>query len=176
MSDDDTEQCGHIKNDGEPCTFGAKYDDGKCGHHTECETGEDPIGRPTKLSYERQEQIASDIEQGRSMASAARKAGVTPQTVINWMDRGKGELSEDKENAYTAFFERITRAKGEGEEYYFKTVVEMAKEDGDHRFIASLMKQRYPDSWGETKTGVDSEQTVINIPESVTKSWQRNKR
>lgn len=27
-------ECGHTKNNGEPCTFPAKYSDGKCGHHT----------------------------------------------------------------------------------------------------------------------------------------------
>lgn len=72
------DHCGEEKNDGDPCEFQAKYPDGKCGHHTDHDTGaERREGRPTKLSYERQEQIAGDIEKGRSLSSAARKAGAT---------------------------------------------------------------------------------------------------
>jgi hypothetical protein len=48
----------------------------------------------------------------------------------------------------------------------------LARENGDHQFIASLMKQRYPDSWGETETGVETDTTVINLPESVTNQWE----
>ena len=165
MNNDDSvpdENCSVTKNDGEPCTFDAKYPDGRCGHHTEHDTGADRReGRPSKLSYERQEQIASDIEAGRSLTSAARKAGVTPQTVINWVDRGEAEKEAGKENEFTEFFERITRAKGEGEEYYFSLALQLAKENEDHRFIASLMKQRYPDSWGETDTGVESTEITV---------------
>ena len=177
MSD---EICGEEKGDGEQCTYTPKYPDGKCGFHTEedepVEEESNPVGRPTKLSYERQEQIASDIEQGKSINSAARKAGVTPNTVFNWLDRGESEKEAGNENEYVEFFNRITRAKGQGEDFYFSLALQLAKENEDHRFIASLMKQRYPDSWAESEDspGVnDSAGTVINIPESVTEKWQR---
>lgn len=134
-------------------------------------------GRPSKLSYERQEAIATDLEAGKSINSAARKVGITPQTVYNWLDRGETEYQEGNSNEYAEFFERITQARGHGEDHYFQTVWEIAREEGDHRFLASLMKQRYPDSWagGEDGPGVDTEQgTVINVPESVTKEWQQH--
>ena len=155
---DDTELCGAETTQGHSCQNKA----GSCPWHG---TEDVDTGRPTKLSYERQESIATDIEAGRSMTSAARKTGVTPQTVINWMDKGKAAKEDDKENEYTEFLERITRAKGEGEEYYFRTIVEMAKEEGDHRFLASLMKQRYPEAWDETDTGVEA--TEINVTSDV---------
>jgi hypothetical protein len=47
----------------------------------------------------------------------------------------------------------------------------MAKEDGDHRFIASLMKQRYPDSWGDTETGVEADTVEINVSEDIAETW-----
>ena len=130
-------------------------------------------GRDSKLTKDREEKIAQAIENGKSMNSAARMAGVTPQTVHNWLDRGEGQ----EEGVYADFFDRIARAKGYGEEFYFNLALELAKENGDHRFIASLMKQRYPDSWAasEDSPGVnDDAGTVINIPESVTKEWTRN--
>lgn len=173
MTDDnDGEVCGaDLTNDG-TCDYQASYPDGRCGHHTEHKDKSDR-GRPSKLSYERQEQIASDIEAGRSINSAARKAGVTPQTVYNWIDRGEAEKEKGNENAYTEFLERITRAKGHGEDFYFGLALELARENEDHRFIASLMKQRYPDSWGETETGVDADTVKLEVSENVKNSWPK---
>ena len=165
MGDDDSDLCGAPTTKGGKCQNPAD----SCPWHGTDDPPEN--GRPSKLSYDRQEQIAQDIERGRSMTSAARKAGVTPQTVINWMDRGKSAKEDGQENEYTEFLDRITRAKGQGEEYYFKTVVEMAKEEGDHRFLASLMKQRYPEAWDETETGVDADTVKLEVSERVAESW-----
>lgn len=172
MSSDSTDICGHIKNDGEECTYSPSYPDGKCGHHTDEKDEDDPQpGRPTKLTYEKQEAIASDIEQGRSMTSAARKQDLSPQTIHNWMQRGESDKEEGKDNEFTEFFERITRAKGYGEEWYFQAIMDLARENEDHRFLMSLMKQRYPDSWGETETGVDADTVKLEVSERVSKSW-----
>jgi len=37
-----------------------------------------------------------------------------------------------------------------------------------------MLKQRYPDSWGDVDRG-EQAGTIINLPESVTKEWQRTK-
>ena len=129
-------------------------------------------GRPSKLTHSVQEAIASDIERGRSMRSAARKQDLTPQTIMNWMQRGEADLEEHKANEYTDFFQRITRAKGYGEEWYMKTIIELAEENEDHRFLMSLMKQRYPDSWGETETGVEA--TEITVTSDVVEVTEGN--
>jgi len=166
MSDD---ICGHTKNDGEPCEFQPKYPDGKCGHHTE--TKETETGRPTKLSYERQEKIATAIEQGKSLTSAARMAGVDRTTVYGWLDRGESEKQAGEDNEFTEFYDRLTRAKGHGEDFYFNLALELARENEDHRFIASLMKQRYPDSWGDTETGVEADTVKLEVSERVASTW-----
>jgi len=95
-------------------------------------------------------------------------AGVTPQTVYNWLDRGDGQ----EEGVYADFFDRIARAKGHGEDYYFNLALELARENQDHRFIASLMKQRYPDSWGDTETGVDADTVKLEVSERVRATWE----
>ena len=128
-------------------------------------------GRPSKLTHSVQEAIASDIERGRSMRSAARKQDLTPQTIMNWMQRGEGDLEENKANEYTDFFQRITRAKGYGEEWYMKTIIELAEENEDHRFLMSLMKQRYPDSWGDTETGVEADTVKLEVSSDVKRTW-----
>lgn len=160
MSDD---RCGSTDtSSGDPCQWN-EAESGDCPWH---DTDDPPdTGRPSKLSYERQENIAALIEDGRSVNSASRINDITPQTVYNWLDRGRAEMEDGNENAYTEFFERITRAKGYGEEWYFQTIVDIAKDEGDHRFLASLMKQRYPDSWGDTETGVEA--TEIKVGSEV---------
>lgn len=156
----ETDICGAEKGDGEICTFIPKYSDGRCGHHTE--TGEnEPQGRDSKLTKQREEQIAQAIENGRSMTSAARMAGVSRNAIYSWIEKGE----DQDEGIYSDFHDRIRRAQGNGEDFYFSLALQMAKENEDHRFIASLMKQRYPDSWGDTKTGVDAPE--INVSSDV---------
>lgn len=164
--------CGEEKGDGEECTFNPKHSDGRCGHHTETgENGEQ--GRPTKLSKQKVDQITANIAEGKSDNAAFRLADLDPKTKYNWLDKVDPEdAPEDPEfetHPYVYFFRRYTHARGLGEDYYFKTVVEMAKENDDHRFLASLMKQRYPDSWAENEDspGVDTENIVINVPEQA---------
>lgn len=163
MSDDDI--CGSTDtSSGDPCQFSPAE---SCPWH---DTDDPPdTGRPSKLTYERQEAIAAALEQGKSMNSAARMQGLDPTTVYNWLDRGESEVEEGNENEYAEFFKRVTRARGHGEDMYFKTVWEIAKEEGDHRFLASLMKQRYPDSWGDADTGVEATQIVLH---ESTESYQ----
>jgi len=165
MTDDDADLCGHPTSKGGECQNPAD----SCPWHGTDDPPEN--GRPTKLSHAKQEAIAADIEQGRSMRSAARKQDLTPQTVMNWMQRGEADLEEGKDNEYTRFFERITRAKGYGEEWYMQTIIELAEENEDHRFLMSLMKQRYPGSWGETETGVDADTVKLEVSENVKNSW-----
>lgn len=169
MTSDEEELCGYEDtSSGDPCKWN-EAERGTCPYHHKEDTPDN--GRPSKLSYEKQEAIATDVEKGRSFRSAARKQDITPQTVMNWMQRGESDLEAGKENEYTDFFERLTRAKGYGEEWYFKTIVDLAKENEDHRFLMSLMKQRYPDSWGDTETGVEADTVKLEVSERVASTW-----
>jgi hypothetical protein len=161
-----TDICGVETTKGEPCQNPAE----SCPWH---DVDEKPdTGRNTKLSLERQEKIASAIEQGKSITSAARMAGVDRTTVYGWLDRGEADIESGKENVFTEFYHRLTRARGHGEDFYFELALDLARENGDHQFIASLMKQRYPDSWGETETGVSSPDIEISVSEATYETWQ----
>lgn len=154
------EICGATKGNGKTCTYSPKHSDGRCGHHTDTDENE-PQGRDSKLTKQREEQIAQAIENGRSMTSAARMAGVSRNAVYSWIEKGE----DQDEGIYSDFHDRIRRAQGNGEDFYFSLALQMAKENEDHRFIASLMKQRYPDSWGDTETGVGAPE--INVSSDV---------
>jgi len=162
MSDD---VCGSTDtSSGEPCQFSPGD---SCPWHN---TDNPPDnGRDSKLSKEREEKIAQAIEAGKSMTIAARKAGVSRNAVYSWIEKGE----DQDEGIYADFHDRIMRARGEGEDFYLSLALKMAKENGDHRFIASLMKQRYPDSWGETDTGVDADTVKLEVSERVAETWER---
>ena len=156
---DDADVCGHETANGTPCQNPAT-DDGSCWLDAHGGSAA-PSGRPSKLSHSRQEEICQAVEAGKSLTSAARMAGVDRTTVYGWIDRGEAEKEAGNDNEFTEFYDRLTRAKGYGEDFYFNLALELAKENEDHRFIASLMKQRYPDSWGETETGVDAPDITV---------------
>jgi hypothetical protein len=166
-----SDTCNATTADGTPCENSACRSDGRCWIHTQTDESAD-IGRDTKLSLERQEQIATAIEQGKSLTSAARMAGVNRSSVYEWLDRGEADIESGKDNVFTDFYHRVTRARGHGEDFYFELALELARENGDHQFIASLMKQRYPDSWGETETGVSSPDIEISVSEATYETWQ----
>jgi len=132
MSDTD-EQCGVIKNDGDPCTYRAKYDDGKCGIHTN-ETKHDPGGRPSKLE-EHKEEVLKYARAGMSDKDCANIAGVTKQTLYNWLDR-----NED-------FFDSFQRARAKGSFSLRRTLLQ-PREDENAQGARFLLER----SRGYTKT------------------------
>jgi transposase len=161
MDDDETDICGAETTQGHPCQNAAE----SCPWHN---TDNPPDnGRDSKLTKEREEEIAQALENGRSMTSAARMAGVSRNAVYSWIEKGE----DQEEGIYADFHDRIRRARGYGEEWYFSLAMELAKENGDHRFIASLMKQRYPNAWGDAETGVEADTVTLEVSERVSQTW-----
>jgi len=160
-----SDKCGAETTDGTPCENPAE----SCPWH---DVDKQPdTGRPTKLSYERQEKIAESLENGKSISIAARRNDVSPKTVTNWAEKGEADLEQGKENEYTEFFRRFRRALGYKEDWYWKTIMDLARENGDHRFIMSMLKNEFPDEWGDTETGVDSDTIELNITEDVASTF-----
>lgn len=82
MSDD---TCTATKNDGEPCEYTAKYDDGKCGIHTDESESGGP-GRPFTLSEDDHDAILQAAREGKSESGCARAAGVDWHQLDNYLD------------------------------------------------------------------------------------------
>lgn len=153
---------------GHPCQHPACRPDGRCWAHTEHEDLRANGGRPTKLDLQRQENIAQAVEQGKSFSSACRRSGITPQTGIRWLQLGEDE----DEGPYREFFERLTHAKGVGQDFWEERLHEVTD---DPATIMAILKTQYPDTeWGEARRGEQAgDETVIRLPEEVTKEWQR---
>lgn len=120
---------------------------------------ENPHGRDPKLTRERQEQLAADIEGGASITASCRRAGISKVTFYNWMEIGE----EQEEGIYSDFFNRLVRARGEGEEHYRRVAFDMAREEGDTATVMAMLKQRYPESWGDVDRGEQASGVVVNV-------------
>ena len=105
---DSVEQCGHIKNDGEACTYTPKYEDGKCGIHTDNPDGGN--GRHTLFNKERASEAIRAACRGTSKAGCARAAGVAKSTLHEWLE-GDNTYTYDGEDFSNAF----ARARSRGE-------------------------------------------------------------
>lgn len=128
---------------------------------------ENPHGRPSKLTEDTADSITSTIAEGKSVASAARMAGIHPATVYSWLDKGE-ESDHDvafEEDPYGYFHDRFVRARGLGEDRYFDTVFELAQDEGDLETLMAMLKQRYPESWGEVDRGEQAGGVIVNVGE-----------
>lgn len=156
--DDDAELCGADTTKGGTCQNAAD----SCPWHNVDEQPD--TGRDPKLTKERQENIAAAIENGASISEAARKNGIHRETFHNWMKRGE----DQEEGIYAEFFDRLTRARGEGEASYRDALVEIAKETGDTATLMAMLKQRYPESWGDVDRGEQADGQIDVSSEVVT--------
>ena len=122
-----TETCNATKNDGDPCEYAAKYEDGKCGIHTDHNPRQDPGGRPSLLD-EYEDDIMIGARQGMTLEGCARLAGVAEKTLHSWINNNE------------EFRKSLKRARAQGELKRIQTVNESGS-----RFILER-------SFGYTKT------------------------
>lgn len=61
-------------------------------------------GQPTKLTEEESARILSFVPGAMVMGQVARKAGITRQTLTNYLKRGESDSSEGLSTIYTQFF------------------------------------------------------------------------
>jgi transposase-like protein len=143
----------------EPCQNPAG-ENGRCwipAHQPDADDDvENPQGRDPKLTKERQEQIAVMLENGHSVAAACRCNGIGQSTFYEWLDKAE----QQEEGIYAEFADRVARARGAGERKLVDELLEMAREDGDARTILSVLKNRYPESWGESDDDGATEERV----------------
>ena len=154
--------CGDETGDGGKCQLPASREDGRCHHHTEIDET-DGMGRDPKLTHERQESIAQMLEDSHSIAAVCRCNGISRSTFYEWLKKG----DQQEEGIYSDFSDRVARARGAGERQLVDEVLEQAREMGDTRTILSVLKSRYPDSWGDADA-TEEDGGTVNIHLSPT--------
>jgi len=151
MSDD---LCNATKNDGEPCEYTAKYEDGKCGIHSEHNERQDPGGRPSLLD-EYEDDIMVGARQGMTLEGCARLAGVAEKTLHSWINKND------------EFRKSLKRARAQGELKRLQTVNERGSQFILERSFG-YVKTEKREIMGEGGGPVDVASDVVTVTEEVT--------
>lgn len=116
----------------------------------------------TKLNKEVQDTICQVIANGHYQETAARAVGITPQTLCNWLARGR----EEEEGIYFEFFEAVEKAKAAGE-IRDLAVINNAAQDGSWQAAAWKLERKFPNRWGRMVraevSGVDGQPIKVDV-------------
>lgn len=125
MTDD---SCGTTKNDGEPCDYAAKYDDGRCGIHTE-ETDTEAGGRPSKF-----EDVKNDLLDAAdgflNLKQVANKGGIHKATLFRYLDE------------HEEFCDRFKRARGDAADRLVQRALD-PEDEIDIQFARFLLERSF---------------------------------
>jgi hypothetical protein len=99
-------------------------------------------GRPTKLTPDVQKRICDAVSAGNYYEPACLYAGISYQSLRNWIQRGE----KAKSGIYFEFVEALTRAEAECE---VRMVAQWRSAmPTDWRAIRDFLERRYPERWG----------------------------
>ena len=101
------------------------------------------MGRPSKLTPERQEKLVEAIQAGNYYASACAYAEIAYSNFRQWMIKGEAEES----GKYHDFHEAITHAEAEAEDHAIQQWQQAMPTDW--QAAAWWLERRYPDRWGK---------------------------
>ena len=108
-------------------------------------------GRKTKLTPEVQEIIVDGINAGLTLGLTCARAGVTPATFYNWLEKGEAA----KSGVLMEFFNAVERAKADSALRLVSQITLQAPTDW--RAAAFMLERRFPDDYGKRSeiTGKD---------------------
>ena len=130
------------------------------------------MGRPTKLTPDRQRVLVDAIRAGNFYEVACAAADVDYSTFRRWMVAGE----EGRGKAYSEFREAITRAESAAERDAL-THLQNAM-PADWRAAMAFLERRYPDRWGRRdRVAVDQQVqarvAVEETPDALIERLQR---
>lgn len=102
-------------------------------------------GRPSKLTPTVTKSLCAALRDGHYLETAAAAAGITRQTVRNWLKRGEVET----DGPYRVFFNSIKKAEAQGEIALLKRL-KAANKNGWQRF-AWILERRHTEHWGRRR-------------------------
>lgn len=116
-------------------------------------------GRPASISDPAAiQELLEAVEAGNYWDTAAELAGISQNTIRNWVKRG-----EDGEIPFTEFLRALKRAERRAE----ALAVQRVRQAGtDPRFWAAEMtflERRHPDRWARRSEGNDGPKVVVQI-------------
>ena len=117
------------------------------------------MGRPSKLTEEREKIILGGIRAGSYLPIVCQLAGISIDTYYNWMNRGKKELERvaqspgrrvrRSERKYVNFYLNVLEADAFSEDELVKLWRRAAPKDW--KAAAEFLARRYPERWSPTR-------------------------
>jgi len=113
--------------------------------------------RPTKLEPEVEKRLLDAVAAGNYYEAACAYAGITYQTLRNWVNRAEAELERvaanprrtirQRERIYVEFYERLKKAEAQAE----VTIVAQWRQQVPENWQAArdFLARRYPERWGK---------------------------
>lgn len=105
------------------------------------------MGRPTKLTEQKQRQFVKLLEAGNFREIVCRACGIGTSTFYRWLERGALEES----GIYHDFRVAVERAEAEAE-IEAVAVLRTAIIEGDWRATVGFLERRYPARWRRQQT------------------------
>lgn len=128
-------------------------------------------GRPIKLTPALQETLCGAIREGNYIETACAFAGVSRQTVRNWMKRG----ARQSKGIYRDFLDALKKSHAIAEAENVRVIRAAAKEQW--YAAAWMLERRYPKRWGKNDkvrnevTGANGGSISVAINEALTRIY-----
>ena len=100
------------------------------------------MGRPSRLTPDVQELLVQAMRAGAAKTSAAKFAGISHQTILNWQDR-----ANQGEPEYVALFDELEKAEGAFVIRALAQIADAARK-GQWTAAAWTLERRYPEEYG----------------------------
>mgnify|MGYP003650503861 CR=1 FL=1 len=126
-----------------------------------------PGGQPTKLTAKLAERLVELVRAGATITLAAETCGAKPQTVREWIRRGKGDDKRKCTPLYAAFAADMAEADEYLEGILLHAVITgstVGFGDGppDIKTGLALLKSRWPDKYNPNRHLLTSEQLLAS--------------
>ncbi len=115
------------------------------------------MARPTKLTPDVRDRIATMIRSGAYAEQAARAAGIAPSTYYSWLERG-----ESGERPFSEFSETIKTAEAKAEQQRVECIQDAA-EAGTWQAAAWWLERRFPARWGRRSAEPPARSPAANV-------------
>lgn len=101
------------------------------------------VARPTKLDPDRIDRLVQAIQLGATYSLACKYAGISHQTLLNWLAKGEAQKTGPAHDLVA----RVAEAEGRAVVGWL-VMIEKAAKDGDWRAALAKLERRYPETYG----------------------------
>lgn len=132
-------------------------------------------GRPTKLTPEIQKTIMDALRRGSYMETAAAYAGISKNTLYDWLRRGAREKQRLANNSrarmlkderpFVEFSDAIKKAQAEAELRDLE-IIRKAAEEGEWQASAWRLERKFPDKFGRRVIDVNATHRIEDVSDA----------